>query len=149
MNYFAYGSNLSSNYIRDYTPGATFVMKADLPNYKVEFRHYSKNLGGGISSIVETPGELVKGVIYDVPESELEELDILENVPEGIYRRDTFVVMGEDRQWRRADLYRVSTPTGPYTPATSYVDFMIEGAREHGLDAGYVEQLVAIRNTLD
>jgi gamma-glutamylcyclotransferase (GGCT)/AIG2-like uncharacterized protein YtfP len=149
MYYFAYGSNLSSNFIRDYTPSAEFVMKAELPNYKVEFRHYSENLGGGISSIVEMPGNLVKGVIYEVPESELEALDILESVPEGLYRRDTFMVMGEDGRWHRADLYRVSTPTGPYAPSTSYVDYMIEGAREHGLDADYVEQLVAIRNSLD
>ncbi len=34
-----------------------------------------------------------------------------------------------------------------YTPS-AYVDFMIEGAREHGLDVDYVENLVAIRNTL-
>lgn len=149
MYYFAYGSNLSSNCIRDYTPSAAFVMKADLPNYKVEFRHYSKNLGGGISSIVDTPGALVKGVIYDVPESELEELDILESVPEGVYRRDTYVVMGEDGHWHHADLYRVSIPTGPHTPSTSYVDSMIDGAREHGLDAGYIAQLVAIRKSLD
>ena len=149
MYYFAYGSNLSSNFIRDYTPGAAFVMKADLPNYKVEFRHYSENMHGGISSIIETPGTLVKGVIYDVPESELEALDVLESVPEGVYRRDRYIVLGEDDQWHRADLYRVSTPTGPYTPSTSYVDFMIEGAREHGLDADYIEQLVTIRRTLD
>lgn len=148
MYYFAYGSNLSTAFIRDYTPGARFVMKADLPNYKVEFRHYSENLGGGISSIVEAPGSLVKGVIYDVPESELEQLDILESVPEGIYRRDTYVVLGENGQWQRADLYRVSTPTGPYTPSRRYVEFMIEGAREHGLDAEYVEQLIAVRESL-
>jgi gamma-glutamylcyclotransferase (GGCT)/AIG2-like uncharacterized protein YtfP len=149
MYYFAYGSNLSSNFIRDYTPSATFVMKADLPNYKVEFRHYSKNFRGGISSIVETPGALVKGVIYEVSESELVELDVLESVPEGIYRRDTYLVLGEGGQWCRADLYRVSTPTGPYTPSASYVDFMIEGAREHGLDTDYIEHLVAIRMTVD
>jgi gamma-glutamylcyclotransferase (GGCT)/AIG2-like uncharacterized protein YtfP len=148
MYYFAYGSNLSSHYIRDYTPSATFVMKADLPNYKVEFRHYSKDLGGGISSIIETPGTLVRGVIYEVEASELAALDILESVPEGIYRRDTYCVMGEDAQWQRADLYRVSTPTGPYTPSSAYVDCMIEGAREHGLDRDYVENLIAFRNTL-
>jgi gamma-glutamylcyclotransferase (GGCT)/AIG2-like uncharacterized protein YtfP len=149
MYYFAYGSNLSSNFIRDYTPSATFVMKADLPNYKVEFRHYSEDLGGGISSIVETPGSLVRGIIYEVPASELEELDVLESVPEGIYRRDTYFVMGEDGQWHCADLYRVSTPTGPYEPSRSYVDYMIAGAREHELDAEYVEQLVAIRKSLE
>lgn len=149
MYYFAYGSNLSTRYIHDYTPSAAFVMRAELPNYKVEFRHYSENLGGGISSIVETPGSLVKGVIYEVLESELEALDVLESVPEGIYRRDTYFLMGEDGRWQRGDLYRVSTPTGPYTPSNEYVDFMIEGAREHGLDADYVEQLVAIRKSLD
>ena len=148
MYYFAYGSNLSSRFIRDYTPSATFVMKADLPNYKVEFRHYSKDLGGGISSIIETPGALVRGVIYEVEALELAALDTLESVPEGIYRRDTYCVMGEDSRWHRADLYRVSTPTGPYTPSNAYVDFMIEGAREHGLDVDYIEDLVAIRNTL-
>lgn len=124
-------------------------MRAELPNYKVEFRHYSENLGGGISSIVETPGSLVKGVIYEVLESEIEALDVLESVPEGIYRRDTYLLMDEDGRWQRGDLYRVSTPTGPYAPSSEYVDFMIEGAREHGLDADYVEQLVAIHKTLD
>lgn len=148
MYYFAYGSNLSTRFIRDYTPSAKPVMKAELANYQVEFRHYSEDLGGGISSIIDTPGALVRGVIYDVPQSELEQLDILESVPEGLYRRDTFVVMGEDGRWHRADLYRVSTPGGPYPPSTSYVDFMIEGAREHGLDAEYVERLVALRKTL-
>ena len=149
MYYFAYGSNLATRFVRDYTPGAKAVMRAALPNYKVEFRHHSEDLGGGISSIVEAPGNLVRGVIYDVPEAELEALDILESVPEGLYRRDNFLVLGEDGEWQRADLYRVATPTGPYTPSTSYVDFMIEGAREHGLDADYIEQLVAIRRSLD
>ena len=149
MYYFAYGSNLSSRYIHDYTPSAAFVMRAALPNYKVEFRHYSENLGGGISSIVETPGSLVRGVIYEVLESELEALDILESVPQGIYRRDTYLLLGEDGEWQRGDLYRVSKPTGPYTPSHEYVEFMIEGAREHGLDDDYVEQLVAIRKSLD
>jgi len=41
------------------------------------------------------------------------------------------------------------TPTGPYTPSTRHVDFMIEGAREHDLDVGYVEQLVALRMSLE
>lgn len=149
MYYYAYGSNLSTNFIRDYTPSAAFVMKADLPNYKVEFRHYSEDFGGGISSIVETPGSLVKGVIYDVEVSELEALDVLESVPQGLYRRETFVVLGEDGRWYHADLYRVSTPTGPYTPSKAYVDYMIEGAREHGLDDEYVGELVAIRKSLD
>ena len=149
MYHFAYGSNLSTRFIRDYTPSAAFVMRAELPNYEVGFHHYSENLGGGISSIVESPGPLVRGVIYEVQESELEALDVIESVPQGLYRRDTFLVLGEDGRWHGGDLYRVSKPSGPYAPSTSYVDYMIEGAREHGLDAEYIDELVAIRNSLD
>ena len=148
MFHFAYGSNLSTRFLHEYTPSAAFVMRAELPNYEVQFRHYSENLGGGISSIVESPGSLVKGVIYQVLESELEALDAVESVAEGIYRREAFLVLGEDGQWHRGDLYRVVSPKGPYTPSRSYVDHMIEGAQEHGLDPPYIEQLVAIRNNL-
>jgi hypothetical protein len=123
-------------------------MKADLPNFQVEFRYYSEDRQGGISSIVEAPGRLVEGVIYDIPEEELLDLDILESVPQGLYRRDTFLVLGEDGLWHEAELYRVSNPMGPYAPSKGYVEDMIEGAREHGLTTEYVESLVALRRSL-
>ena len=149
MNYFAYGSNMSTDYIRDYCPSARFLMRAFLPNFHIEFRRYSENLQGGISSIIEAPGEMIKGVLYDVDEKELLELDILEDVPLGIYRRDTFFVLGEDGQWHHADMYRVANPAGPYTPSKKYVDFMVAGAREHGIDPEYTTRLVALRQSLD
>jgi gamma-glutamylcyclotransferase (GGCT)/AIG2-like uncharacterized protein YtfP len=149
MNYYAYGSNLATRYLRRYCPSASFVMRAELPNFQVEFRHYSENRQGGISSIIEAPGQMVQGVIFDIPEAELLELDLLESVPEGLYRRETFLVLGEDGQWHGAELYRVSNPTGPYPPSKDYVEDMIEGAREHGLPSGYIEKLVALRRSLD
>ena len=149
MYYYAYGSNLSTRYVRDCCPSAVFVMKANLPNFQVQFRHYSENRQGGISSIIEAPGELVEGVIYEVPEQEIIDLDILESVPEGLYRRDTFLVLGEDGGWHRADLYRVCAPAGPYAPSKGSVEEMIEGAREHGLTSEYTERLVALRRSLD
>jgi len=38
VRYFAYGSNMSTAYVREYTPSAMFVMRADLPNFHIEFR---------------------------------------------------------------------------------------------------------------
>lgn len=149
MYYFAYGSNLSTRYLHGYCPSATFVARADLPNYRVEFRRYSTDMQGGISSIIEAPGELVRGVIFEVDAAEIEALDILEDVPEGLYMRDTFLVLDEDGQWQSADLYRVANPSGPYVPAKQYLDMMVDGARQHGLDAEYVDRLVAMRESLD
>ncbi len=149
MHYYAYGSNLCTRYLWEYCPSATFVIKADLPNYRIEFRHYSHDMQGGISTIIEAPGELVQGAIFDVSENEIAEMDLLEGVPQGSYRRETVLVLGADGSWHKADLYRVVKPAGPYTPAKGYLDLMIEGAREHALSAGYIEQLESLRRSLD
>ena len=149
MNYFAYGSNMSTAYIREYCPSAKFILRANLPNFQIEFRRYSENLAGGISSIIESPGEMVIGVIYDIDEKEIFALDILEDVPQGIYRRDTFLVLSEDGQWHHADLYRVADPSGPYPPSKRYVEYMVAGAREHNLDPEYTARLESLRLSLE
>ena len=87
---------------------------------------------------------MVHGVIYDCDEKDMIELDILESVPQGLYKRETFKVIGEDAKWYDADLYRVSNPQGPFTPARGYVELMLAGARQHGLDPNYVKIIEAI-----
>lgn len=149
MKYYAYGSNLSTEFLREYCPSATFIMRANLPNFQVEFRRYSKDFNGGISSIIEAPGEMVKGVLFEIDENEILALDILESVPEGIYRRDTFLVFGEDGQWHQADLYRVSNPAGPYPPSKRYIDYMVAGAKEHHIDPAYITRLEGLRASLE
>jgi len=144
MYHFGYGSNLNQGFLRQYCPGAEFVMKAYLPNYEVQFRFWSKRRQGGISTIIERPGGLVHGVIYEVPEAELLVLDELESVPQGLYRREKFLVLGEEGGWQEADLYRVADPQGPFKPSTSYVELMLTGAREHGLDPEYVRKIEEI-----
>ena len=144
MFHFGYGSNLNQGFLRQYCPGAEFVMKAYLPNYEVQFRFWSKRRQGGISTIIEKPGGLVHGVIYDVPEEELLDLDVLESVPQGLYRREAFLVLGEDGGWHEADLYRVARPQGPFSPSRGYVELMLSGAREHGLDPGYIKKIEAL-----
>ena len=141
MYHFGYGSNLSQGFLRQYCPGVEYVMKAFLPNYEVQFRFWSKRRQGGISTIIERPGALVHGVIYEVPEEELLVLDELESVPQGLYKRETFLVFDERGAWVEADLYRVADPQGPFTPSRSYVELMLAGAREHGLDPGYVKKI--------
>jgi gamma-glutamylcyclotransferase (GGCT)/AIG2-like uncharacterized protein YtfP len=147
MYNFAYGSNMSTAYLRQYCPSAQPVMRAMLPNYAIQFRRYSTDLQGGISTIMEAPGQLVEGVIYEIPQAEIAALDILEDIPLGIYRRDTFLVLGMDGQWHHADLYRVVKPEGPFPVSARYLEYMIAGATEHGLSAEYIAGLIGRRVT--
>ena len=139
--HFGYGSNMSESYMKQYTPGLKYVRNAQLPNFEIQFRKYSENMQGGISSIIEKPGGMIYGVLYWIPRKEIEELDILEDVPLGIYKRETFQVLGDDGEWYAADLYRVTEPKGPYEPAKQYLDLMINGATEHGINAEWLATL--------
>lgn len=148
MLHFAYGSNLSPKFLRQYCPTAVFQMRAELPNYRIAFPFFSQKRQGGISSIVHAPGELVRGVIYEVNQAEMEELDVVESVPQGLYVRETFLVLGEDKRWHGADLYRCAKPSGPYSPARSYVELMLEGAEAHQLNPEYVRELKWLLSSL-
>lgn len=143
--YFAYGSNLATRYLHDYCPSAKPVQRARLVNFHIEFRRYSTDLQGGISTIIEAPGETVWGILFSIPVPEIEALDVLEDIPLGLYQRDGFLVLAEDGSWQTAQLYRVVKPEGPFTPAKSYLDFMLEGAREHGLPGDYIDGIEAFR----
>ncbi len=143
--YFAYGSNMCTRYLCEYCPRAEPAMRAALANFRIEFRRFSTNLGGGISTIQPAPGEIVHGVLFAIPRAEIEALDILENVPDGLYTRDTFLMLDAAGAWRRAELYRIVTPEGPFAPAEQYIDWMLEGAREHGLPDDYLARIAGFR----
>ena len=137
--HFGYGSNLSTKFLQQYCPNVKPIMKASLSNYRVEFRFYSESRQGGISSIIEYPGEMTYCIIYSMPKKEMDELDVVESVHEGLYTRETFLVFGEDGKWHKADLYRVTHPQGPFAPAKSYLQLMLEGAREHKMDPKFIK----------
>ena len=143
--HFGYGSNMSEAYMKQFTPSLKYVMNAQLPNFEIQFRKYSEDMGGGISSIIEKPGGMIYGVLYWIPKREMEALDILEDVPLGFYKRETFQVLGEDGEWYDADLYRVTEPKGPYEPASKYLDLMIAGSTEHNINPEWIAKLKKMR----
>ena len=143
--YFGYGSNLDEDYMRQWTPSLKFVSLARLPNFEIQFRKYSTDLKGGISSIIEKPGGMVQGVVYTIEKLEMEALDILEDVPLGIYKRETFKVVAEDGIWYNADLYRVVNPKGPFTPSVKYLGYMIKGAKAQGINQPWIDYLESLR----
>lgn len=144
--YFGYGSNLDESYFKQWTPSAKRVATAQLPNYEIQFRKYSTDLKGGISSIIPKPGGLVEGVVYTIDKKEMEALDILEDVPLGIYNRETFKVIAKDGTWYNADLYYVANPKGPFTPSLKYLSYMIKGAKAQGINKPWINYLEALRD---
>lgn len=141
MIHFAYGSNLQVKFLHTILPSARYLMRGFIPNYEVRFNFWSKTQRAGISNIIAAPGKMVHGALFDVAESELRELDVKEGYYIGDYERKTFIAMGEDGKWHDAELYQVIDPQGPFKPSRSYVEGMLEGARELKLDSDYIKIL--------
>ena len=148
MLYFSYGSFLDPETLRKHCPSARFVTRAVLPNFEVRFNFMSKTYGGGVTGVELAPGKAARGVVYDVSPEEIEMLDIVEGIPTGIYYRQTVTVVDEDGNHHQAETYRTTYPKGPYTPTRRYLGLMIKGAKEHGLDPDYIEELEELYATL-
>ncbi len=148
MLYFSYGSFLDSETLKRHCPNAKAVSKAILPNWEVQFNFLSRTYNGGVTGVEPAVAKLVRGVIYELSNEELFHLDTIEGIPEGIYYRQTIYVVDESGKAVKAATYRTTNPKGPFKPTKRYVGLMIHGAKEHGLDPGYVKELEAIE-TID
>ena len=58
-----------------------------LVSYRLNFTRYSMKRGGGVADIVEDDDRVVWGVLYDVPDEELNVLDYKEDVKKRYYQR--------------------------------------------------------------
>lgn len=140
--YVGYGSNLNVEMTTtELLPNGRFLMRAYVPNYQVQFRKWSNNSRGGISNIMEAPGEMVEAAMYECPQSDLDKLDFRLDYYVPDYKREIFKVMGEDNRWYQASLYRLWEPKGPFPPARRYVEGMLEGARQLELSPEYIERI--------
>ncbi|TCS84506.1 gamma-glutamylcyclotransferase [Tepidibacillus fermentans] len=76
--YFAYGSSMSRNSLRNDVPEFEVIGKAELVNYQVAFTRYSHHRKGGVADIVSQPGTKMEGILYLIPIENLENLDARE-----------------------------------------------------------------------
>lgn len=83
MWYFAYGSNLNSKAVVEWSrhfghkpPPMKPGRPAVLDNYRLSFPIFSEYWGGGIGDIVYDPGKYVMGAVFDLSDTDLAILDL-------------------------------------------------------------------------
>lgn len=147
--YFAYGSNLVSAQMKRRCPSfaakPVVIGRGRLDGYRLAFPVHSRlDWAGGVAGIEPTgdDGEAVHGVVYEVDDTALVELDIYEDVPGGLYRRGEVTVrLDDDQPCDCITYFALADDDGPYRPSRRYLDAIIAGAREHGLPASWIKQL--------
>ena len=125
IEYFAYGSNMNPERMKQRIGWMPPLRAAILKDYQLLFDKQSKD--GGKANIRPHAGSFVEGVLYLLEEKDLLELDLFEEVADGHYSRDLIEVMTESEGLCRVVTY-IAQKTGPETPPTrAYLDHLLAG----------------------
>lgn len=154
--YFAYGSNMNQDDLRKWCErkGLQIILEnprvVKLAGYKLRFTHYSKCREGGVADIVKPEGTEnveVYGVLFEIDENSLLNLDVKEGVKDKIYRRIPVGVSTENEVFKEVETYEV-VEKGKYAPNPAYLDIIIEGAKRYKLPGRYISDLESIRKQI-
>ena len=126
MYYFAYASNLNLDQMETRCPDAKTLFKATLPNYRLVFSGWSRELKGGKANIRLNQGEKVLGAIYDVSEQDMKKLDRYE----AGYDRLRVNVFDEDGELQEVITYIKSGRSEDSKPSAEYLAVIQQGYKD-------------------
>jgi len=137
--YFAYGSNLCPDRMRERIPSARAHARARLPGHRLTTDKLGRD-GSGKANVTADVAASVWGVLYAVDAAHWTRLDRYEP---GYARIEVAVeTITGDRLW--AETYRAEVLSAAVLPFASYKRLIVEGARHHGLPTDYVALLEAL-----
>ena len=129
MRYFAYGSNLSRQQMKERCPDSKPLFTATLPNYKLVISGWSRKWMGGTATILRSNGDKIRGGVYEVSEADLRKLDRHETG----YARQNVTVFDEDSQAHEVVTYVKTGQVEVSKPSTSYGEVIRRGYRDWGI----------------
>ncbi len=135
--YFAYGSNQDENQMRDRCPCSKLIGKAVLKDYKLAYTFKCSTHQTGCADILESKGDEVWGLLYEVSEEDLKRLDGFEKHPVG-YGRFIVTVSDEFGKERKAEVYEVVEKIeGNVEPSRKYHDILVNASKKHDFPDSY------------
>ena len=156
MLIFQYGSNCldsqfnGENRLRG---DAIFIDIARVDDFEIAFDVWSKNRGCAAADIVPTPGGVVWGALYQVPDHL-----ITREAAAAANRVSLDAIEGEGKNYKRRPLqirkaglnpieaitYTVIRPAEGLQTSLAYVSLIVAGLLERGIDPAYIKRVKAI-----
>jgi len=144
LPYFAYGSNMSSRRLQARVSEAARVAVGVLNGYRLAFVRGEVNDGSGKCNLCPTlrDGARAHGVLWQLPGSGYDHLDEIEGVGYGYRRVQVEVHTGTGAVAAYTYLAEACEAVHASPPYDWYLDFVVDGAREHALPWEYVTALL-------
>jgi hypothetical protein len=154
MLYFAYGSNLDPDQMRDRCPGHQPIGLAALRDHRLSFPRHSDDWEGGVGSPALAHGHDLWGYLYEITDPDKTALDryegwIAPDDPGNAYLPETITVDlvrpddGSPPRRVRALTY-IARATEPKLPSRKYIDAILKGARYRKVPEEYLTELSAL-----
>lgn len=148
VEYFAYGSNLLPARLLRRVPSARAIGPAVLSGYRLSFHKRGADQSGKCNAFYTGDmRDYVIGVIYELSETDRPVLDRVEGP--GYATVGINVTMGDGTLSAFAYVARPTHIEHDLVPFDWYRDFVLAGARHHGLDEAYIGRIEAIHAQSD
>ena len=145
--YFGYGANMSGRALRAKGVVSHRARVAEVPGWILRFELPSQLPSeGAFAGISPRPigseAPTVQGVLHELDDAGMEAMDRFEGAGLNYERRAVEVVVGGSRE--KAWAYVVKEPsTERCRPSRRYLNLLVDGAREHGIESNYIDWLGA------
>lgn len=145
---FAYGSNMSTRRLRARTPSARPCGIGQLPGHRLMWHKIGRD-GTAKCDILETgrPNDIVWGVLFEILLAERPLLDQAEGLGNGYEHKNIDVLT--DFGVKPAGAYYATHIDSALRPFDWYLEFVLQGAREHGLPGQYLRELESVTAVID
>lgn len=145
MKYFAYGSNMLTEWLRTRVPSAVNPTRYALRKHRLRFHKKSIDCSGKCNVVATgSEADVVHGVLFDIDNAEIAELDKAEGVGCG-YRRDEITLLLDGLEIRAFVYVAEKDAIGEaLVPYRWYYDLVVTGSEQHSLPSDYVAGLRAI-----
>ena len=145
IKYFAYGSNMSSKIMTEVCPTHKLLGPARLMDHRLAFTRKSAKSGSGVADIVRAPGLVVWGLLYEIDQNEVVDLDRKEDLGKAYTRINVNVAL-EDGSVHQTMTYTViSKAPIEIRPSTEYLDTILQGAKDHNFEGRYTRFLESLK----
>jgi gamma-glutamylcyclotransferase (GGCT)/AIG2-like uncharacterized protein YtfP len=141
--YFAYGSNLKRDRLRERIGEWKQEQRAILKGFSLTFAKGYSNHESGYANIKACSDNEVEGAVYLITEDQFIKLDAKEGVGLGVYRMRP-VYVETDGKRIPATTYEMNKEVCTLRPSADYLNLVLDGLKEHGYAESTIKKVEAI-----
>ncbi len=129
MRYFAFGSNMGTEQMKERGVRFSKRLAAVLDGWRMEFsKQAARNPLEGFANIVPDPANRVEGVLYEMEAEDLAKLDVYEGYPDHYTRREIVVSCSGRQETAVVCIAHPDKMKAGLQPSSEYLDRIQNGS---------------------